>query len=71
MMCCVYRYQGRNISEVLTMTIAKALWFLHQRELRKTLQALHDVGLDYLTLGQPLSTLSGGECQRLKLARTA
>lgn len=63
-----YRYQGKNISEVLTMTIAEALGFFTKKELRKTLQALHDVGLDYLTLGQPLSTLSGGECQRLKLA---
>ena len=50
------------------MTIAEALAFFDNKEVNKKLQAMNDVGLDYLTLGQPLSTLSGGECQRLKLA---
>jgi excinuclease UvrABC ATPase subunit len=59
---------GKNISEVLEMTIAETLSFFSKKDLQVKLQAIHDVGLDYLTLGQPLSTLSGGECQRLKLA---
>src|SRR6185436_11568468 len=50
------------------LTVAQALDHFHQREIVRKLQALSDVGLDYLTLGQPLSTLSGGECQRIKLA---
>jgi excinuclease UvrABC ATPase subunit len=50
------------------MTISDAVDFFESRDVSKQLQALHDVGLDYLTLGQPLSTLSGGECQRIKLA---
>jgi excinuclease UvrABC ATPase subunit len=65
-----YRLNGKSISDVLAMTVAEALAFFSQREilsLRK-LRAMSDVGLDYLTLGQPLSTLSGGECQRIKLA---
>ncbi|GAA5068091.1 excinuclease UvrABC ATPase subunit [Thermocatellispora tengchongensis] len=61
--------RGRSISDVLDMTAAEALeFFAGERKLRPVLQALNDVGLDYLTLGQPLSTLSGGECQRIKLA---
>lgn len=63
-----YKLNGKNIAEVLDMTIAEALEFFDNREITTKLQAMHDVGLDYLTLGQPLSTLSGGECQRLKLA---
>src|SRR5438445_241381 len=50
------------------MSIQQALDFFDIKEIVRRLQALSDVGLDYLTLGQPLSTLSGGECQRLKLA---
>src|SRR5437762_913945 len=50
------------------MTINQALSFFTIKEVLPKLQAMSDVGLDYLTLGQPLSTLSGGECQRLKLA---
>jgi excinuclease UvrABC ATPase subunit len=50
------------------MTVAEALEFFTQREIVRRLQAMSDVGLDYLTLGQPLSTLSGGEAQRIKLA---
>ena len=59
---------GRNISEALDMTAAEAVSFFETRDIRRKLQAVVDVGLGYLTLGQPLSTLSGGECQRLKLA---
>ena len=56
------------MSEVLGLTVAQALDAFGQPEILRTLQAMREVGLDYLTLGQPLSTLSGGECQRLKLA---
>ncbi len=59
---------GRSISDALDMTAAQALAFFDTREITKRLAAVVDVGLGYLTLGQPLSTLSGGECQRLKLA---
>jgi len=50
------------------MTVAEALVFFDHKTIRPKLQALSDVGLGYIRLGQPLSTLSGGECQRLKLA---
>jgi len=63
-----YTLDGRNVSEVLGLTVAQALSSFTQREIVRKLQAMSDVGLDYLTLGQPLSTLSGGECQRIKLA---
>jgi excinuclease UvrABC ATPase subunit len=63
-----YRLDGLSISDVLGLTVAQALEHFHQREIVRRLQAMSDVGLDYLTLGQPLSTLSGGECQRIKLA---
>jgi excinuclease UvrABC ATPase subunit len=63
-----YTLNGKSIADVLEMTVAQALEFFTQREILRKLQAMSDVGLDYLTLGQPLSTLSGGECQRIKLA---
>jgi excinuclease UvrABC ATPase subunit len=63
-----YTLAGRNVSEVLALTVAQALESFSEREILRKLQAMSDVGLDYLTLGQPLSTLSGGECQRIKLA---
>jgi excinuclease UvrABC ATPase subunit len=50
------------------MTVQQALDFFEIKEVVRKLQAMSDVGLDYLSLGQPLSTLSGGECQRIKLA---
>ncbi|MEZ4669924.1 MAG: excinuclease ABC subunit UvrA [Anaerolineae bacterium] len=63
-----YKLDGKSISDVLSMSVGEALEFFSIKEIVRRLQALHDVGLDYLTLGQPLSTLSGGECQRIKLA---
>ena len=63
-----YLYQGKNISQVLDMTVREALDFFRSGKIREQLEMLSRVGLDYLTLGQPLPTLSGGECQRLKLA---
>ena len=67
-----YTFHNKSISDVLNMPVREALDFFDTKEVAKDvmrkLQALSDVGLDYLTLGQPLSTLSGGECQRIKLA---
>ncbi len=63
-----YEYNGKSITEVLGLTMAEASEFFDLPEIARKLQALNDVGLDYLSLGQPLSTLSGGECQRIKLA---
>ena len=63
-----YKFKGKSISDVLALTVAEALDFFTEKPIVRTLTAMRDVGLDYLTLGQPLSTLSGGECQRIKLA---
>lgn len=63
-----YKLNGKSISDVLAMNVEQALEYFELREVLKKLQAMSDVGLDYLSLGQPLSTLSGGECQRIKLA---
>lgn len=63
-----YTWRGKSITDVLDMTVREALEFFDKEEIRRQLQAIDDVGLHYLTLGQPLSTLSGGECQRIKLA---
>ncbi|MEN3113406.1 excinuclease ABC subunit UvrA [Uliginosibacterium paludis] len=61
--------RGKSIAEVLELTCADALAFFEgDKELTRAIQPLVDVGLDYLTLGQPVPTLSGGEAQRLKLA---
>jgi excinuclease ABC subunit A len=60
---------GKNIAEVLELSVAEAqTFFVGHKKLLRRLQLLADVGLDYLRLGQPTSTLSGGEAQRLKLA---
>jgi excinuclease ABC subunit A len=62
-------YKGRSIAEVLDMTVHQALAFFDAVPVIKAkLQTLHDVGLDYIRLGQPATTLSGGEAQRVKLA---
>jgi excinuclease UvrABC ATPase subunit len=63
-----YKLDGKDVSEVLAMTVSQALEFFNAKDIVRKLQAMSDVGLTYLTLGQPLSTLSGGECQRIKLA---
>jgi len=63
-----YKLKGKSIVEVLEMTVLQALEHFDQPEIQPKLLAMRDVGLDYLTLGQPLNTLSGGECQRVKLA---
>lgn len=63
-----YTLNGKSITDVLAMTVQQALEFFEIKEIVRKLQAMRDVGLDYLGLGQPLSTLSGGECQRIKLA---
>ena len=62
-------YRGKNIAEVLDMTVADALDFFGSiPAIRRKLQTLYDVGLGYIRLGQPATTLSGGEAQRVKLA---
>jgi excinuclease ABC subunit A len=63
------RYKGRNIAEVLDMTVAEAVEFFGPiPAIKQKLRTLHDVGLDYIRLGQSATTLSGGEAQRVKLA---
>src|SRR3954462_2051239 len=63
------RFKGRTIADVLGMPVEEALeFFTHIPKIRRRLQTLHDVGLDYIRLGQPATTLSGGEAQRVKLA---
>ena len=62
-------FKNRNIAEVLDMTVEEALVFFENiSSIRRKLQVLHDVGLGYIRLGQPATTLSGGEAQRVKLA---
>lgn len=61
-------YKDKNIDDILHMTISELIGFFENAQIKRQLQILCDVGLEYLELGQPLSTLSGGECQRIKLA---
>jgi excinuclease UvrABC ATPase subunit len=63
-----YKVQDKSITDVLEMTVEQSLTFFKTKDVLHKLKAMNDVGLNYLTLGQPLSTLSGGECQRIKLA---
>ena len=63
-----YTYHGKNINDVLNMSIEDALAFFEVQNIQDKLVPLCKVGLEYLSLGQPLNTLSGGELQRLKLA---
>ncbi len=62
------KYQDKNIAEVLDMPVSQALSFFNSSKIKSLLQLLETVGLDYLKLGQSLSSLSGGESQRLKIA---
>jgi excinuclease ABC subunit A len=64
------RYRDKTIADVLDMDVQTALeFFEHIPRIKRILTTLHDVGLDYITLGQPATTLSGGEAQRIKLSR--
>ena len=63
------KYKGKNIADVLQMTVDQALdFFKNIPKIKRRLQTIHDVGLGYIKLGQPSPTLSGGEAQRVKLA---
>ena len=63
------KYKGKNIADVLDMTVEDALeFFKNMPRIKNKIQALYDVGLGYIKLGQPSTTLSGGEAQRVKLA---
>jgi len=64
-----HRYNGKNIHEVLQLTASDALEFFKDKRILRRLRVLNEVGLGYITLGQTVSSLSGGEAQRLKLAR--
>lgn len=64
------KYKGKNIAEVLDMTVSEAVGFFENvPNIKSKLDVLHAVGLDYIRLGQPATTLSGGEAQRIKLSK--
>jgi len=63
------KYKGKNIYDILDMTVEEAVkFFEHLPSIRRKIETMHDVGLSYIRLGQPSTTLSGGEAQRIKLA---
>lgn len=62
------KYKGLNIFEILNLTVAEAEGFFDDKEINRRLRVLNEVGLDYLQIGQSMSSLSGGEAQRIKLA---
>jgi len=63
------RFKGKTVADVLDMSVEEAVeFFAHIPKIARRLRTLHDVGLDYIRLGQPATTLSGGEAQRIKLA---
>ena len=64
-----YLYKGKNIVDIMEMSVADAVDFFEAKDIQRQLKSMETVGLGYLSLGQPLNTLSGGESQRLKLAR--
>ncbi|GAA4653791.1 excinuclease ABC subunit UvrA [Anaerocolumna aminovalerica] len=63
-----YKLRDKNISDILKMTVTEAMDFFREKDIATVLKRLSDVGITYITLGQPLNTLSGGELQRIKLA---
>ena len=64
-----YLYKEKNIVEIMEMSVADAVDFFEAKDIQRQLKSMETVGLGYLSLGQPLNTLSGGESQRLKLAK--
>lgn len=65
-----YRFKGKNILDILNMNVDEAITFFEgNKKIQNKIKAMQEVGLSYLSLGQPLSTLSGGELQRIKLAK--
>ncbi|GAG70115.1 unnamed protein product [marine sediment metagenome] len=64
------KYKGKNIADVLELTVEEAVSFFRNiPQIKRKLKTLHDVGLGYIRLGQPATTLSGGEAQRVKLSK--